>query len=153
MAVSPCPAWCAADGARLDEAHEPLESSSRHGCVGARVRTPNTRGHVVRPWSGVSYHSSPCRGISHSGPKTSVKLLWPLFPMSSGLAIRRGLVFQKWMAAPRVLIYKELFPSISTFETPPKRVMASGTNDKTGLSSVKLEALPFPDAGSSMEVI
>jgi hypothetical protein len=41
-----------------------------------------------------------------------------------------GRVSKVEMAAPRVLIYKELFPSISTFETPPKRVMASGTNDK-----------------------
>jgi hypothetical protein len=30
-----------------------------------------------------------------------------------------GRVSKVEMAAPRVLIYKELFPSISTFETPP----------------------------------
>jgi hypothetical protein len=42
----------------------------------------------------------------------------------------RARVSKVEMAAPRVLIYKESFPSISTFETPPKRVMASGTNDK-----------------------
>jgi hypothetical protein len=44
----------------------------------------------------------------------------------------RGRVSKVEMAAPRVLIYKELFPSISTFETPPKRVMASGTNGFPG---------------------
>jgi transposase-like protein len=43
---------------------------------------------------------------------------------------RQGRVSRVEMAAPMVLIYKELFPSISTFETPPR---GTGTDEEQGL--------------------
>jgi hypothetical protein len=66
-----------------------LRALTNRVCPDENCRVPRRRGYILESCPGLGCET-PMEGIKLNPPKTSVKLSWPVFPVSSEMATRRG---------------------------------------------------------------